>query len=64
LPTVTHIIAMEQPKQPKEMAREYIERRQIERRQNMRSPLHNPEQIRREIGWDLVERRQQDRRDK
>ncbi|WP_168798707.1 MULTISPECIES: hypothetical protein [Oxalobacteraceae] len=55
---------MEQPKQAKEKVREYLERRQIERRQNSRSPLHDPEQIRREIGWDLVERRQTDRRNK
>ncbi|HYD58860.1 MAG TPA: hypothetical protein VEC35_00800 [Noviherbaspirillum sp.] len=56
---------MEQPKQAKEKVREYMERRQSERRQNARSPLHDPEEIRREIGWDLVERRkQQDRREK
>lgn len=53
---------MEQPKQAKEKVREYMERRQVERRQNARSPLHDPEQIRREIGWDMVERRKQDRR--
>ena len=56
--------AMEQPKQAKEKVREYMERRQIERRQNARSPLHEPDQIRHEIGWDLVERRQEDRRGK
>ena len=56
--------AMEQPKQAKEKVREYMERRQTERRQNARSPLHDPEQIRREIGWDMVERRHQDRRGK
>lgn len=55
---------MEQPKQAKEKVREYMERRQLERRQNARSPLHDPEQIRKEIGWDLVERRQGDRREK
>ena len=58
---------MEPPKQAKEKVREYMERRQVERRQNARSPLHDPDQIRREIGWDMVEvdRRQcQDRRDK
>jgi hypothetical protein len=54
---------MTQPKQAKQKAREYLERRQAERRQNARSPLHEPEQIRREIGWDLVERRKQNRRD-
>jgi len=55
---------MEQPKQAKEKVREYMERRQNERRQNARSPLHGPEQIRQEIGWDMVERRKGDRRDK
>lgn len=55
---------MEQPKQAKERVREYMERRQCERRQDARSPLHDPEQIRREIGWDMVERRQLDRRGK
>lgn len=57
------ISAMNQPKQAKEKVRGYIERRQIERRQNARAPLHDPEQIRQEIGWDFVERRQQKRRD-
>lgn len=55
---------MEQPKQAKERVREYMERRQAERRQNARMPLHDPEQIRQEIGWDLVERRQRDRRER
>lgn len=53
---------MDQPKQGKEKAREYLERRQVERRQSARSPLHDPDQIRRELGWDLVDRRRQDRR--
>jgi hypothetical protein len=53
---------MEQPKQAKEKVREYLERRQVERRQNARAPLHDPEQIRQEIGWDMVERRKSDRR--
>lgn len=54
---------MEQPKQAKERVREYMERRQVERRQNARSPLHDPDEIRREVGWDMVDRRQhQDRR--
>ena len=53
---------MEQPKQAKEKVREYMERRQVERRQSSRAPLHGPEQIRQEIGWDMVERRQQGRR--
>lgn len=55
---------MDQSKQAKERVREYMERRQVERRQNARSPLHDPEQIRQEIGWDLVDRRKKDRRDK
>ena len=50
---------MEQPKQAKEKVREYLERRQ-----NARMPLHDPEQIRKEIGWDLVERRQHERRNR
>lgn len=53
---------MDQPKQAKVKVREYLERRQAERRRNARAPLHDPEQIRKEIGWDLVERRQKDRR--
>ena len=55
---------MDESKQGKENARKYMERRQVERRHNARSPLHDPEKIRQEIGWDLVERRQQDRRGK
>lgn len=62
--TPSRMHTMEQSKQGKEKVREYMERRQAERRQNARSPLHDPEQIRREIGWDLVERRRQDRRGK
>lgn len=54
--------AMPQPQDTKEKVREYMERREAERRQNARSPLHDPEQIRREIGWDMIERRQSDRR--
>jgi hypothetical protein len=54
---------MDQPKQAKENVRSYIERRQIERRHDSRAPLHEPKQIRQEIGWDLVDRRQQDRRE-
>lgn len=53
---------MSEPTSGKEKVREYLERRQNERRNNARSPLHDPEQIRREIGWDCVERRKQDRR--
>ena len=56
-------INMDQPKQAKEKVRGYIERRQIERRQNVRAPLHDPQQIREEIGWDLADPRQGDRRD-
>ena len=56
---------MEQPKQAKERVREYMERRQVERRKDARSPLHDPEEIRREVGWDMADRRQhQDRRGK
>jgi len=55
---------MDESKQGKENARKYMERRQTERRQNSRSPLHDPQQIRHEIGWDLMERRRQDRRTK
>jgi hypothetical protein len=54
---------MNQPEHAKEKVREYMERRQTERRQNARPPLHDPEQIRREIGWDLVERRVRARRE-
>lgn len=53
---------MEQEKQSKEKVREYLERRQEERRKNARAPLHDAEQIRKEIGWDQVERRQGQRR--
>lgn len=55
---------MNQPKHAKERVREYMERRQAERRQNARTPLHEPEEIRKEIGWDMVERRQTDRRNR
>lgn len=58
------MFAMNQPKQAKERVREYMERRQAERRQNARTPLHEPEEIRKEIGWDMVERRQSDRRNR
>lgn len=58
------MVAMNQPKQAKERVREYMERRQAERRQNARTPLHEPEEIRKEIGWDMVERRQTDRRNR
>lgn len=46
----------------KERVREYMERRQNERRQNSRSPLHEMEQIRREIGWDQQDQRKGERR--
>jgi hypothetical protein len=49
-------------KETKEKVREYMERRGIERRQNSRAPLHDPETIRKEIGWDMVERRKGGRR--
>lgn len=54
---------MEPPKQGKEKVREYMERRRNERRQNERAPLHTPEQIREEIGWNCVERRKRERRE-
>lgn len=53
---------MESEKQAKEKVREYLERRQAERRKDARAPLHDAEEIRREIGWDQTERRQSDRR--
>jgi hypothetical protein len=52
----------EPDKQTKEKVREYMERRGAERRQNSRAPLHDPEAIRKEIGWDMVDRRKGDRR--
>jgi len=55
---------MDQPSHPKQKVREYIERRQIERRKDNRAPLPAPEEIRKEIGWDCMERRKQDRRNK
>lgn len=53
-----------QPKDAKEKVREYMERRNAERRVNDRTPLHGPEEIRKEIGWDQVERRKNDRRER
>jgi len=53
-----------QPKDAKEKVREYMERRHAERRVNERTPLHGPEEIRKEIGWDQVERRKNDRRER
>ncbi|WP_220807932.1 hypothetical protein [Noviherbaspirillum aridicola] len=53
---------MEHEKQAKEKVREYLERRQAERRKDARAPLHDAEQIRKEIGWGETERRQTDRR--
>jgi hypothetical protein len=53
---------MNQPKDVKERVREFLERRQTERRRNIHSPIPGPEQIRREIGWDQGERRRHDRR--
>lgn len=38
-----------QPKDGKEKVREYMERRNAERRVNVRTPLHGPEEIRKEI---------------
>ena len=53
---------MDHAKPTKEKVREYMERRKIERRDDSRKPIHDIEQIRRELGWDLIERRKQDRR--
>jgi len=55
---------MDVNKPSKEKVREYMERRKVERRDTNRKPIHDIEQIRRELGWDLVERRQEDRREK
>ncbi len=63
MPRANHMPLMNQPKEAKEKVREYLERRHTERRQNARAPLHGPEQIRQEIGWNLVERRQRCRRE-
>lgn len=49
---------MDQPKPTKEKVREYMERRHAERRR----PPHNQDQIRRELGWELGDRRAGDRR--
>ena len=54
----------EYQKPTKEKVREYMERRRLERRDVNRQPLHDIEEIRRELGWDLIERRKQERRDK
>ena len=41
---------MEQPKQPsKEAVRQWLQKKLVERR-----PPPDPQQIRRELGWDLV----------
>jgi hypothetical protein len=53
---------MDQPKQAKENVRKYMERRQAERRQNARTPPHDQDRIRKEIGWDLTEHRRSERR--
>jgi hypothetical protein len=54
---------MDTNKPSKEKVREYMERRKNERRDANRSPIHDIEQIRRELGWDLVERRKEERRE-
>ncbi len=46
----------------KEKVREYMERRQRERRDPEPKPPHSPEQIRKEMGWNGGERRTQARR--
>jgi hypothetical protein len=55
---------MDVTKPSKEKVREYMERRKIERRDVNRKPIHDIEQIRKELGWDLVDRRKQNRRGK
>lgn len=55
---------MELNKPSKEKVREYMERRKIERRDVNRKPIHDIAEIRRELGWDLVERRKEERREK
>lgn len=48
---------MEQPKQPsKEAVRHWLQSRQQERR-----PLPDPQQIRRELGWEMVRAEQAER---
>ncbi|MGZ3237125.1 MAG: hypothetical protein ACXWIN_11825 [Burkholderiaceae bacterium] len=54
---------MDVNKPSKEKVREYMERRKVERREDNRKPIHDIEQIRRELGWDLVDRRKEDRRE-
>lgn len=53
---------MERSKATKEKVREYMERRQTERRQGNRNPPHDPIQIRKEVGWDGQDRRTGNRR--
>jgi hypothetical protein len=53
---------MDETNSTKEKVREYLKRRQAERRQGNFTPPHDPQQIRQEVGWDMVERRRQDRR--
>lgn len=55
---------MNQSESKKEKIRKYIERRQAERRNGQRSQIEDIEQIRRELGWNLVDHRQRDRRKK
>ena len=55
---------MDVNKPSKEKVREYMERRRIERRDVNRKPIHDIAEIRRELGWDLIERRKEERRDK
>ena len=49
---------MDQQKPDKEKVREYMARRQSERRK----PPHDQEQIRTEVGWLVADRRVRDRR--
>ena len=53
---------MEHSKATKEKVREYMERRQAERRQGNRHPPHDPAEVRKEVGWDGHDRRAGERR--
>jgi hypothetical protein len=55
-------MTMETSRPTKEKVREYMERRRTERRDSARSPIHDIDQIRKELGWDLNDRRKDDRR--
>jgi hypothetical protein len=58
----TRDAAVEPSRATKEKVREYMERRQVERRQGNLKPPHDPEQVRKEVGWDGRDRREGERR--